>query len=362
LYREDALNMVGIIDRLKGRKPSDAANGTAPTAADITAAIERLRSERYDAATKIDSGAQKRARLLLEEKYDAVVAHDAEMAALALRVKALEDAEPVLAAELRQIRERDRLALLDGEKAIVRAAVDKFDAALAAAVHANLDLDAAYKNACSRLGIEIARIHLPPPVYGAMVNSEGHRLWRNVVLPAYRPAAAQPPALKPAAAPAPKPRPVLGAPVVRPDGNVDVIIIDRDGLNIPQTHEDYPPGTRVAMAPGWAKVLVDADRARYPIASDGAKPAVLVGSRSAPPVRAPRPAPTEAVSPGRTRVRVIRAGYPDSNGRGCNTGDLIDIDTQTAVIACGNGVIEIVEHGPRDLADDAPDDEILLPQ
>jgi hypothetical protein len=198
--------------------------------------------------------------------------------------------------------------------------------------------------ASRELGEGVARMAIPDVAYHGMINAEGLEVWKRIVgdeliarsKPVLLPTVAQKPR---AAVPAAN----HGDRVTDSRGDV-LIIIGPEGYKNAE-FDRWPAGAAVYVMPGWAERLVEANRAKFATSVKGLSPIYPAGGKptaKATPARAPLP---PVVPIGFLRVTVLRAGYPDQDGRQCDRGTNIDLPEDIAGEAALNGAIEIIRGG-----------------
>ena len=117
-----------------------------------------------------------------------------------------------------------------------------------------------------------------------------------------------------------------------------------------------PPQRPAATpAPSFPQNAVHLRDARPLPKATSQRPVTLDDGAAVPSYAAPLPDAAGPVPHGRVRVRTLRPGYPDPQGRSSQSGRTLDLDAETAKAAAKAGAVEILQSEPALLPSAAPD-------
>ena len=246
---------------------------------------------------------------------------------------------------------RDRIAHFQRE---TKSIADEIGQTMRALIVLNQRAENVRTTAFRELGSSIANNCVPEIRYHGMTNDMGLDAWSNYVRSELRgmPVEWPKPALVVAAAPA-EPKPVAAepkAPESDANGNVEILVTDKDGIRISQ-FDIWAPGTRVIVPQGFARQFVAARQAEYVVNVPGGrlpKTAPIYPGRQPPMKATPAARPPLPKTPpeGFVRVTVMRSGYPDNEGRQCERGTVIDVPDEIATMAVANSAAEFFQELP----------------
>lgn len=248
------------------------------------------------------------------KRADAALADDGPkvIAALKAREDELYAALEVCEIQINKLRQKlqeqtdlRRRGRIEYHREQTRAVFQKLDAALKAAVAANVEVTQIFDAAARELGGNDAQRLIPILYYGGMVNPEGYEIWRDFVRSMIdRAPAMVPAASSPQANPTPKRSSMVGAVVL-------------DLWNPAPPLNPPPPGIHGHMV-----------RLGDPPANPPAKPL--------------RPLFDDVAGAGEQRVKILRTGYETPDGRQCRNGDVVALPASIAQ--------KVIEHGAGEYA------------
>jgi hypothetical protein len=262
------------------------------------AGVEGLQAA-VDAVAAEIAGYRNELALIPSQRGDAALADDAPAAFAKLSARENELLNAIGAAQYRlgrlheklveqtDLRRNDRIAFHQAEN---RETFEKLDAAVSAAVAANLEARRVYENAARELGGGDAARLIQPLHFGGLLLPDALETWRTFMRAALYPS-------KPQAKPA--------------------------NLPLKQTASGQP---------GSIGQIASLQR-----------PVRLHQPQERPPAKPVRPLYNEEAKRGEQRVRILRNGYEAPDGRACRIDDVIALPTATAGRVVLNGAGEFEE-------------------